>query len=86
MPAALVCSVLANIHRTEDREPYTISDFLPGGDRGRGLSEEEDMRRFIDEVQSGKTFDPPPPEQIAAFRRSLESNFGNVAPCSTSTA
>jgi hypothetical protein len=84
MPAALVSSVLANIHRPEDHEPYTIADFLPGTPARK--SEDEDMREFIDEIQSGKKFEPPSPEQLAAFKRSMETNFSNVKPCSTSTA
>lgn len=85
MPAALICTVLANIHREADREPYTIDDFIPGAG-GRGLkSEDEEMREFIDEIQSGKKFETDP-EQLAAFKRSMETSFGNVKPpCSTST-
>jgi len=28
--AALICAVLANIHRDPKRQPFTISDFMPG--------------------------------------------------------
>lgn len=71
--------MLANIHRSEDREPYTIDDFIPGAG-GRGLkSEDEEMREFIDEIQGGKKFETDP-EQLAAFKRSMETNFGNVKP------
>jgi hypothetical protein len=86
MPAALICTVLANIHRPEDRDPFTIEDFLPGAGGVRRLkSEDEEMREFIDEIQSGKKFETPP-EQLATFKRAMEANFGNVKPCSTSTA
>lgn len=80
--------MLANIHRPEDREPFTIADFVPGA-RPR-KTEDEEMREFIDEIQSGKKFETDP-EQLAAFKHAMLSNFGNVAPakgdqCSTSTA
>lgn len=78
MPAALICTVLANIHRDPDRDPFTIADFIPGC--GKAMkSEEEEMREFIDEIQSGKRFETDP-EQLAAFKRSMESSFKNVTP------
>jgi hypothetical protein len=78
--------VLANIHRPEDREPFTIADFMPGAAPRK--TEDEEMREFIDEIQSGKKFEVPP-EEMAAFKRSLASTFvtpKNDKPCSTSTA
>jgi hypothetical protein len=83
LPAALICTVLANIHRGEESEPYTIEDFIPGARPPRD-SEEEEMRQFIDEIQSGKKFETPP-EELERFKRSLEANFRNVVPCSTLT-
>jgi hypothetical protein len=68
MPSALICSVLANLHRGEDQDPYTVDDFMLGS-RGR-KSDEEDMREFIDEIQSGKQFEPDP-EAMAKLKASL---------------
>jgi hypothetical protein len=73
-PAAMICSLLANIHRDEDAhpEPYTPADFMPGA-----KSEEDDMREFAEAVMRGDKFEMDP-EQAAAFRHSMVTSFKNV--------
>ena len=73
LPAALICAVMANIHRDPDRtEPYTPAYFLPGAQ-----SKEDEMREFADRVLSGEQFESDP-EGVATFRRQLEAAFGNL--------
>lgn len=76
MPAALICSVLANIHRGEDVDPYSVEDFMPGS-KGR-KSDEEDMREFIEQIERGEKFEVDP-EAMAKFKQSLVQP-GNVQP------
>ena len=66
--AALVCAVLANVHRGEDIEPYSVDDFMPGAE-GR-KSDEEDMRDFVEQIQRGEKFEADP-EALAALKNSL---------------
>lgn len=75
-PAAMVCSVMANVNRDSDQrpEPYTPADFMPGA-----KSEEEEMREFVEAVQRGDKFETDP-EDLARFKRQMESTFRNVKP------
>lgn len=81
-PSAQICSLLANIHRTEDADAFTIADFVPGGLTGDdevipGISRE--MKEFIDAIEDGETFELAP-ERLAEFKRDLEGKFKNVVP------
>jgi hypothetical protein len=78
-PAAMICSLLANINRDEERrpEPYTPNDFLPGA-----RTEEDEMREFAEAVMRGDTFEVDP-EQIAEFRQKMVTSFKNVKPAAT---
>lgn len=82
VPAALICSVLANINRDPDRrsEPYTPADFLPGA-----KSEEDEMREFVEAVQRGDRFELDP-EDSEAFKRKMQETFRNVASKGTAPA
>jgi hypothetical protein len=73
-PAAMICSLLANINRDRDQrpEPFTPADFLPGA-----RTEDDDMEEFVRLVQSGHKFEADP-EQVAQFRRQMMSTFGNL--------
>lgn len=74
LPAALICSVLANCHRDTDRrqDPYTPADFMPGA-----KSEEDEMREFVEAVQRGEHFEPDP-ESVEDFKRQIQTTFRNV--------
>lgn len=69
---ALICAVLANLNRGPDDEPYDLGDFMPGA-----LSEEDQMREFVEAVQRGEKFEDPP-EVVASFRRALETNWKGI--------
>ena len=64
-PAALVCSVIANVNRDSKRrsEPFTPSDFMPGA-----RTEEDEMREFAEAVMRGDKFEPDP-DAVALFRQ-----------------
>jgi hypothetical protein len=66
-PAALVCTVLANIHRdpTTKPEPWQISDFLPDPD---AKTEQEEWIEFADKVRRGEEFKTPPAEMDSLKR------------------
>ena len=74
----MICSVVANCHRDEEKraEPFTPADFLPGAS-----TEEDDMREFAEAVMRGEKFEVDP-EQVAAFRRAMLTSFKNVRPAS----
>jgi hypothetical protein len=72
-PAALICSVLANIHRDEDKrpEPYRPADFMPGA-----KSERDELIEWAEAVASGKTFaEEPNPDDQQRFRREMQETF-----------
>lgn len=71
-PAALICSVLANVNRDPERrpEPYTAAQFMPGA-----KTEDDEMREFVEAIQRGETFEVDP-DQAEAFKRQMESTFG----------
>jgi len=77
-PAALVCSVIANVNRDSDKrsEPWTPADFMPGA-----RSEEDEMREFAERVLRGDKFDADP-DAVRAFRHKMEAAFNNVKPAS----
>lgn len=71
-PAALICSVIANVNRDPERraEPWQPAHFMPGA-----KSEEDEMREFVEAVQRGDKFEADP-EEIERFKRQMESAFG----------
>jgi hypothetical protein len=73
-PAALICSVLANVNRDSEKrpEPWQPADFMPGA-----KSEEDEMREFVEAIQRGDTFETDP-EDLDRFKRQMVSTFGNV--------
>jgi hypothetical protein len=73
-PAALVCSVLANVNRDPDKrpEPWQPADFMPGA-----KSEEDEMREFAEKVMRGEKFEPDL-EAIATFKQQMRVSFKNV--------
>jgi hypothetical protein len=73
-PAAVICALLANIHRDPDKrsEPFTALDFLPGAP-----TQEDDMRAFAEAVMRGDKFEVDP-DAVAAFRLSMVTTFKNV--------
>jgi hypothetical protein len=52
-PAALICSVIANVNRDSERkpEPWRVEDFMPGAE-----SDEDNMRDFCAKVAAGFDF------------------------------
>ena len=74
LPAALICSVIANVNRDTDvrSEPFTAADFMPGA-----KTEEDEMREFAEAVARGETFETDP-EEFEAFKRQFTSTFRNV--------
>jgi hypothetical protein len=74
LPAALVCSVLANINRDADKrpEPYTAADFMPGA-----KTDEEEMQEFAERVMRGDTFETDP-DDLQQFKRQMLTTFGNI--------
>ena len=73
-PAALICSVLANVNRDAEKrpEPWQPADFMPGA-----KSEEDEMREFVEAVQRGDTFETDP-EDLERFKQQMVANFRNV--------
>jgi hypothetical protein len=73
-PAALICSVIANVNRDSERrpEPYTAAQFMPGA-----KTEEDEMREFVEAIQRGDTFEVDP-EQAEAFKRQMMATFGKT--------
>ena len=74
MPAAVICSVIANVNRDPDRraEPFTPADFMPGA-----KTEEDEMREFVEAVQRGEKFETDP-AALEQFKQQLHSTFRNV--------
>lgn len=74
LPAALVCSVIANVNRDPERrsEPYIPADFLPGA-----KTPEDEMREFAEAVMRGDKFEVDP-EAAAEFRRNMITTFSNL--------
>jgi hypothetical protein len=73
-PAALICSIIANVHRDPDKrsEPWQPADFMPGA-----KTAEDEMREFVEAIENGDSFDVDPAE-MEAFKRRLEGTFSNV--------
>lgn len=73
-PAALICSVIANVHRDPDRkrEPWQPAQFMPGA-----KSEEEEWREFLEAIESGKPFETDP-EEMEHFKHMMQSTFRNL--------
>jgi hypothetical protein len=63
-PAALICSVIANVHRNSEArsEPFTPSDFMP-------VTEKELIEQ---EEAANRT---PTPEEVEAWKQGLHSLF-----------
>ena len=74
MPAAMICSVMANIVRDEDKrpEPWTPADFMPGA-----KTEEDEMREFAEAVARGDSFETDP-ALIADWKTKMQATFGNI--------
>jgi hypothetical protein len=74
-PAALVCSVIANVNRDAEKrpEPFSAADFMPGA-----KTEEDEMREFVEAIQRGETF-ATDPDELEQFKRSMHAAFGNIA-------
>lgn len=72
VPAALVCSVLANINRNERKrpQPFTIADFMPDPD---AQTDEEHLAEFAERVRRGDKFTTAP-----ADMRSLKEMFESM--------
>jgi hypothetical protein len=72
LPAALICSVIANVNRDPERRPnpWEPRDFMPGA-----RTEEDEMREFAEAVGRGETFETDP-EDIERFKRQMEATFG----------
>lgn len=68
-PAALVSSTLLNMlsDRENHPEPWTMAEVLGGKSEAQ-----QEMEDFVDKVQSGEKFEPPPPEVMEVFKRRLE--------------
>lgn len=75
-PAAVICSVLANVNRDPDAEPYSPEMFMPGG-RTREQIREEEMREFAESVARGDIFEVDKAAALA-FRQQMEGSFRNV--------
>jgi hypothetical protein len=71
LPAALICSVIANVHRTEDTERFEPADFLPGA-----KTKEEELEEFAEAVLRGDTFETDP-EELEIFKRQMMQSFRN---------
>lgn len=63
-PAALICSVIANVNRNSDvrPEPFTPADFIPATERE--LEEQEEAANR-----------PPTPEEVENYKQRLKLNF-----------
>jgi len=70
VPAALICSVIANVNRDSEQrsEPWTIQDFLPGG-----KSKEEEMIEWLEALESGEEVEDP--EALASFKQKMKKTF-----------
>jgi hypothetical protein len=73
-PAALICSVLANLKRDPDKRPeaWQPAEFMPGA-----KTAEDEMREFVEAIENGESFEVDPAE-MEAFKRRLEGTFSNV--------
>lgn len=73
-PAALICSVIANVNRDAERrpDPWQPADFMPGA-----KTEEDEMREFVEAIQRGDTFETDP-EDLERFKQQMETSFKNV--------
>lgn len=76
-PAALICSVLANLHRDPEKRPdaWQPADFMPGA---VVKTEREELLEFAERVARGETFDAPDPEEMQRCRQELQKTFSNV--------
>ena len=74
VPAAMICSVIANVHRDPEQrsEPWTIQDFLPGA-----KSKEEEMIEWLEALERGEEPQPDPAE-VARFKRQMKATFSNL--------
>jgi hypothetical protein len=80
VPAALICSVLANIHRDPQKrlEPFSIADFIPDPN---AKTEEEEWLEFSAKVKSGEKFESAP-GQTEALKRMFQGRFKTIKPAS----
>jgi hypothetical protein len=74
VPAAMICSVIANVHRDSEQrsEPWTIQDFLPGA-----KSKEEEMIEWLEALEAGDEPEPDP-EEVARFKQQMKAAFRNL--------
>jgi hypothetical protein len=81
VPAALICSVIANVNRDPDQrdEPYTVDDFLPGAD-GPKTKEEEmiEWLQHLERVESGEEEEEFDEEAMKNFRQKMQRTFKNL--------
>jgi hypothetical protein len=75
-PAAMICAAIMNTHNDYEKRPqgWSPADFLPGAEPAR----DESMDEFVEKVQRGEKFEPPPPEVMDAFRDRMASMFGKA--------
>jgi len=75
-PAALICSVIANVHRNPEDpdhpDPYSAAEFMPGA---RVQTQEDKLREFAERVLAGDTFEDEQPDEaeLARFRKTMQS-------------
>lgn len=75
-PAALICATIANIHRGEDTDPFTMENFMPGADGPK--SKEEEMIEWLEHleaVERGEEEEEHDQEALEEFKRKLKQTF-----------
>ena len=74
VPAAMICSVIANVNRNSEQrpEPWTIQDFLPGA-----KTEEEEWIEWLEAIDRGEE-PQPDPEAVEKFKRQMRATFSNL--------
>jgi len=71
-PAAMVASVIANVNRGKDTEPFEPADFMPGA-----KTKEQELREWADAVMRGEKFEADP-EAAAEFKKQMQASFSNL--------
>jgi hypothetical protein len=74
IPAALICSVIANVNRDPEQrsEPWSIQDFMLGEDGPK--TEEEEMIAWLESLESGE-FEEIEREQAELFKQKMKATF-----------
>jgi len=70
IPSALICSVIANAHRDEDKkpDPFTFEDFMPGA-----KSKEQEMIEWLEALENGE--EDVDLEAVEAFKAKMKATF-----------